>query len=309
MLRFSYLFVFAVSLMAPHSATAAKKDQTRVTRNRIEISGKVLFETGSAQISSKSHGLLNQVAKVLKENPDLPNIRIAGHTDDVGDAKQNKKLSARRAKAVKKHLVGLGVPASRLEAVGYGESRPRALGKSKKARAKNRRVEFVLVRPITISADTGVVLTMVSGAKGFSGTTGIMAGATGHYAVMDILTADVGFQFAQRGAKSDAGTLKMSFIDVPITATYSGLPPLGPVMPHVGAGLMLSLPLSASFEGESVSKGSMQTSMVMKVGGTYEVPIGSVWSNIRYANALSSASSDVDGVKLHSLTFEAGVTF
>jgi hypothetical protein len=150
---------------------------------------------------------------------------------------------------------------------------------------------------------------MVSGAKGLSGTTGIMAGTTGHYAVMDILTADLGLQFAQRGAKSDEGTLNMSFIDVPITATYTGLPPLGPVTPHVGAGLMLSLPLSASFDGESVSKGGLQTGVLMKVGGTYEVPIGSVWLNIRYANALSSVSSDIAGVKLHSLTVETGVTF
>ena len=307
--RCTLLFLFAFSLIAPQTATAANKDETRVTRNRIEISGKVLFETGSAQISSKSHALLNQVAKILKDNPDLPNIRIAGHTDDVGDAQQNKKLSSRRAKSVKQYLVSLGVPATRLEAVGYGESRPRSLGKSKKARATNRRVEFVLVRPLTVSANAGLALTMVSGAEGFSGTTGIMAGTTGHYAVMDILTADLGLQFAQRGAKSDEGTLNMSFIDIPITATYTGLPPLGPVTPHVGAGLMFSLPLSASFNGDSASKGGLQTGVLMKVGGTYEVSIGSVWLNIRYANALSSASSDAEGVKLHSLTMETGVTF
>lgn len=72
---------------------------------------------------------------------------------------------------------------------------------------------------------------------------------------------------------------------------------------------MFSIPLSASFEGESVKKSSMQTGIVAKVGGTYEVPIGSVWSSIRYANSLTSASSEVEGVKLHSLTLEAGLTF
>lgn len=308
MVRFFGLMALSISLFIPNSANAAKDKETRVTRNRIEISGKVLFETGSAQIQSRSHALLKQVAQVLKENPDIPDILIAGHTDDVGDAQQNKKLSAQRADSVKKYLVSLGVPNTRLATAGYGESRPRALGKSKQARTTNRRVEFVLIRPFTVSADAGLIMTMASGADGVSGTTGIMVGATGHYAVMDILTADLGLQFAQRGASSDAGDLKMSFIDVPITATYSGLPPLGPVMPHVGAGLMFSLPLSASFEGES-AESAMQTGLVMKVGGAYEVPIGSVWSNIRYVNALSSASPDVDGVKLHSLTIEAGLTF
>jgi len=308
MIRIFFLIALSVSLFIPSVASADKDKQTRVTRNRIEISGKVLFETGSAQIQSRSHPLLNQVAQVLKENPDLPNILIAGHTDDVGDAKQNKRLSAQRADSVKNYLVRLGVTNTRLETAGYGESRPRALGKSKQARTTNRRVEFVLIRPLTVSADIGLIFTMASGPDGTSGTTGIMVGATGHYAVLDILTADLGLQFAQRGATNDLGSLKMSFIDIPVTATYSGLPPLGPVKPHVGAGLMFSLPLSASLDGEDV-KSSMQTGLVMKVGGTYEVPIGSVWSNIRYVNALSSASPDAEGIKLHSLTFEAGVTF
>ena len=82
------LLLLALTL-APEAAFAKGDRETRLTRNRIEIAGEVLFESGSAQLQGQSHALLAKVAKILKENPDLPVIRIAGHTDSVGEADAN----------------------------------------------------------------------------------------------------------------------------------------------------------------------------------------------------------------------------
>ena len=287
----------------------AEDDATRVTRNEIQISGEVRFNSGSAEIQAASHALLNEIAAVLLDNPDLPPVRIAGHTDDVGDAEANKRLSARRAEAVKSYLISRGVPADRLESVGYGESRPIALGKSKEARSKNRRVEFVLNRPLSVSADAGFNLSTASGVDGFRGTGGMTTGSTTSYVVMDGLTANVGARFSQRGAKSDTTTLKVSFIDVPISATYSRLPPLGPIAPSVGAGVMLSFPVAATVNGEATETGSMQTSFIADVGVDYGISIGTLSGDIRYARAFSGASPGFADLKLGMLSFVGSLAF
>jgi hypothetical protein len=293
----------------PQAAFAKGDGETRLTRNRIEIAGEVLFESGSAQIQAQSHVLLAKVAKILKENPDLPVIRIAGHTDAVGEADANKKLSARRAKSVQAHLVSLGVPADRLETVGHGESKPRAFGKSPAALKKNRRVDFVLVRPLTVSTVVGLSKSIASGAEGFSGTVGIQVGATGHYAVMDALTVDLGAHYAQRGAKTDEATIKLSYIDIPLTTTYTpSLPALAGIVPNVGGGMLFSLPIGATVNGES-TKGAMQTGVVLALGGTYEIPLGSMWFQTRYTKALKDASADFKGLKVSSFDLQLGMTF
>jgi outer membrane protein OmpA-like peptidoglycan-associated protein len=88
-------------------------------------------------------------------NPQIRKVRVEGHTDDRGAARHNLDLSRRRAESVRAHLVERhGIDASRLSAEGYGESRPLARGKSAKARAKNRRVELVIVPVIEASPTT-----------------------------------------------------------------------------------------------------------------------------------------------------------
>ena len=69
-------------------------------------------------------------------------LEIAGHTDSVGDATVNMKLSQRRADAVRKYLVRSGVPAERVEAHGYGETQPIADSSTDDGRQTNRRIEF-----------------------------------------------------------------------------------------------------------------------------------------------------------------------
>ena len=99
------------------------------------------FETGKAAIKKKSFPLLNQIASIFIENSNYI-IEVQGHTDNVGKAETNKKLSDQRANAVMKYLISQGVPEDRLSAHGYGMEVPIADNKTKAGRAKNRRVEF-----------------------------------------------------------------------------------------------------------------------------------------------------------------------
>jgi OmpA-OmpF porin, OOP family len=113
--------------------------------NKIIIRGKVQFETGSSQLKPKSERLLDRVAALMKANPGIKKVRVEGHTDETGPEGTNQVLSEKRAQAVKRALEKRGIERSRLEARGYGESRPRAPNTTPAGRAKNRRVEFVVV--------------------------------------------------------------------------------------------------------------------------------------------------------------------
>ena len=99
------------------------------------------FETGKATIKKKSYALLDQIVETFKENGNYM-IEVEGHTDNVGKAEVNKKLSQKRADAVKDYLIKKGIEADRLSAIGYGSEQPIADNKTKEGRAQNRRVEF-----------------------------------------------------------------------------------------------------------------------------------------------------------------------
>jgi len=121
------------------------KTKVVITKEKIEILEKVFFDVNKATIQSRSFGLLDQVAAVLKNNKQLTKIRIEGHTDSDGSDESNLKLSQARTESVMKYLVDKGVEASRLEPVGYGETRPTVPNTSKANKEKNRRVEFSIV--------------------------------------------------------------------------------------------------------------------------------------------------------------------
>ncbi len=99
------------------------------------------FETGSAKIKKSSNKILDDVVKIMKENPSYK-LSINGHTDNAGDAAKNQKLSEDRAASVKAYLEKKGVEADRLTSAGFGQDQPVADNKTKAGRAKNRRVEF-----------------------------------------------------------------------------------------------------------------------------------------------------------------------
>ncbi len=109
---------------------------------QIVIRGKIQFETSSAKLKANSERLLDSVALILREHPEIHHVRVDGHTDEVGPALTNRQLSERRADSVRDALVKRGIAPGRLSTRGYGESRPIAPNKTKAGRAKNRRVEF-----------------------------------------------------------------------------------------------------------------------------------------------------------------------
>jgi outer membrane protein OmpA-like peptidoglycan-associated protein len=84
---------------------------------------------------------LDSVAAALVANPTV-RVEIAGHTDDVGSAESNQRLSQARAEAVRRYFVSKGVAADRMEARGFGESRPITTNATVEGRAANRRVEM-----------------------------------------------------------------------------------------------------------------------------------------------------------------------
>lgn len=100
------------------------------------------FDTGKSTVKPESEPLIDQIVKLLKDNADLK-ISVEGHTDNVGDAKSNLKLSDDRAKSVVAALTKAGIQTSRLSAAGFGQDRPVADNRREEGRAKNRRVELV----------------------------------------------------------------------------------------------------------------------------------------------------------------------
>jgi outer membrane protein OmpA-like peptidoglycan-associated protein len=101
----------------------------------------LLFDFDKSVIKEKYFGDLDEVARVLRENPDLV-VEIQGHTCWVGTDQYNQGLSERRAKAVVKYLEDKGVDPARLQWQGYGESRPAFENRTREGRIKNRRVEL-----------------------------------------------------------------------------------------------------------------------------------------------------------------------
>ena len=124
-----------------------KKRLTVLTRERIEIKSTIHFEYNKARLLTASSFILDEVVDTLLKNPQIEKMRVEGHTDNTGDPEYNQRLSQARAEAVREYLVHNGVAAERADAVGYGDTRPLAPNTTEAGRARNRRVEFVIVQP------------------------------------------------------------------------------------------------------------------------------------------------------------------
>ena len=113
-------------------------------KKRVDIAAKnILFVTGSFKLQASSFKGLNDVVKIMNENPGML-LAIDGHTDWVGTDAYNQTLSDNRAGAVKNYLVSKGVDESRITSAGHGESMPIADNKTAAGRQKNRRSELTL---------------------------------------------------------------------------------------------------------------------------------------------------------------------
>ena len=123
------------------AGVAVDKDGCPVPPEKVSMTLNVEFDTGKADIKSKYHDEIGKVAAFLKKYPKATGT-IEGHTDNVGNAAMNQKLSQRRAESVKNYLVqDFGIDPARLSAKGYGMTRPIADNKTAEGRQKNRRIE------------------------------------------------------------------------------------------------------------------------------------------------------------------------
>jgi OmpA-OmpF porin, OOP family len=117
----------------------------RVTDQEIVILEQVQFDTGKATIRPVSNPLLDSVAQVLKEHPEILKLEVQGHTDNKGAKALNEKLSKDRAKSVMEALIKRGIAKERLTSQGYGMDKPIADNKDEAGRQKNRRVQFIVL--------------------------------------------------------------------------------------------------------------------------------------------------------------------
>jgi OOP family OmpA-OmpF porin len=117
-----------------------------VTKERIEIKKQIKFASGSAKIvGAESEKILDEVGQALQDTPTIKRIRIEGHTDSDGSDSANLTLSQNRANSVMSALIKRRVDPARMEAVGYGETKPIASNMTKAGKAENRRTEFNIV--------------------------------------------------------------------------------------------------------------------------------------------------------------------
>lgn len=117
-----------------------------LTPSSIQIPEKIQFETGSDKLLPVSFPLLDEIAAVLVDNPQIEVLQIEGHTDSTGGAARNRELSRQRAESVRAYLIGKGIAKGRLTAKGFGPDRPIATNDTPEGREANRRVEFNILK-------------------------------------------------------------------------------------------------------------------------------------------------------------------
>lgn len=120
------------------------EDTTIIEVGQVLSFENIYFDFNSANIKRESYPILNEVVDILKANPNAT-IRITGHTDSDGSESYNQTLSEQRAASVLNYLVQNGIETRRLSTLGYGESQPVVPNTSPGNKAKNRRIEFIVL--------------------------------------------------------------------------------------------------------------------------------------------------------------------
>jgi len=113
----------------------------------IVITEKIFFEYDKDIIKPESFAIIDAVTSVVLSREWIEELQVQGHTDSDGPDDYNLDLSQRRAEAVMRYMIEKGVDAGRLQAKGYGETKPIATNRNKRGRAKNRRVQFIITKP------------------------------------------------------------------------------------------------------------------------------------------------------------------
>lgn len=104
----------------------------------------IYFGKGATEIDTKQYPILNETLTILLEYPDIK-VEIRGYTDNTGSAESNLVISQKRAQSVRDYFIKMGIEPSRLTAIGCGEDDPLASNDTEEGRAKNRRIEFLVV--------------------------------------------------------------------------------------------------------------------------------------------------------------------
>jgi OmpA-OmpF porin, OOP family len=127
---------------APGGARPGCPGLVVVTAKEIRITQQIQFDFNKATIKPVSFPILDAVKDVLVANPKI-SLEVQGHTDNVGNADYNKKLSQQRADSVRTYLIQKGIDGSKLVAKGYGMGQPLVPNNSEANKALNRRVQFI----------------------------------------------------------------------------------------------------------------------------------------------------------------------
>ncbi|MBX3155116.1 MAG: OmpA family protein [Deltaproteobacteria bacterium] len=113
---------------------------------KIELRGRVEFDTNSDVILPAGKPILDEVAKVMKDHPEILKVEVQGHTDTDGTHDYNVKLSDRRAASVRRYLESKGIASDRMVSKGYGPDKPIASNDNDAGKADNRRVEVIILQ-------------------------------------------------------------------------------------------------------------------------------------------------------------------
>jgi outer membrane protein OmpA-like peptidoglycan-associated protein len=121
-----------------------KVSNVTVTTKELKLKRPIHFLHDSAEMLPDSFALIEELAEAFRAHPEISLVEIQGHTDDSGAILHNQTLSEKRAVAVRKALISLGIDADRLLAKGYGSSQPIVPNTNAANRTKNRRVQLIV---------------------------------------------------------------------------------------------------------------------------------------------------------------------
>jgi outer membrane protein OmpA-like peptidoglycan-associated protein len=169
----------ASPLMAQEASTEAQIDELLSKLDRGESIENlsvnlrdINFQFNSSELTTASHAYLDKVVRFMEQVPNLT-LEIHGHSDNMGDPAYNLSLSEKRAESVLRYLESQGIDAGRLESKGFGMENPLESNATAAGRAKNRRVEFVVIRPETMQTIQDLIILTTGdtiGAKVLSAT-------------------------------------------------------------------------------------------------------------------------------------------
>jgi peptidoglycan-associated lipoprotein len=128
------------------SGMGGGSDVQEVTETPVPELRTVYFDFDKYDIRADARPILKANADMIRNNPDLGRVTLQGNCDERGSEEYNIGLGERRANAVKRYLVDLGVPAARLDTVSFGEMKPAVMGHDESAWRWNRRVDFAVPR-------------------------------------------------------------------------------------------------------------------------------------------------------------------